>query len=35
MRDDLIEFGFNMKIIDAYAQEPLDSQSAGLHINHL
>jgi hypothetical protein len=35
MRDDLIKLGFNMKIIDRFAAEPLDATSEGLHINPL
>jgi hypothetical protein len=34
-REDLIELGFKMKIIDKYAQEPLDVSTDGLHINPL
>jgi hypothetical protein len=35
MRDNLIKLGFNMKIIDRFAAEPLDAGSEGLHINPL
>jgi hypothetical protein len=35
MRADLIDLGFNMKIIDRFAAEPLDASSEGLHINPL
>jgi hypothetical protein len=35
MRVDLVLLGFPMKIIDKYAEEPLDATSAGLHINPL
>jgi hypothetical protein len=34
-RADLIQLGFPMKVIDRYAEEPLDAASAGLHINPL
>jgi hypothetical protein len=34
-RQDLIDLGFAMKIIDSYKEEPLDAASAGLHINPL
>jgi hypothetical protein len=34
-RADLISLGFPMKVIDKYAEEPLDAKSEGLHINPL
>jgi hypothetical protein len=34
-RADLIRLGFPMKIIDKYAEKPLDAASEGLHINPL
>jgi hypothetical protein len=34
-REDLVLLGFNMKHINKYQQEPLDAQTAGLHINPL
>uniref|UniRef100_UPI002596FA89 hypothetical protein n=1 Tax=uncultured Marinobacter sp. TaxID=187379 RepID=UPI002596FA89 len=34
-RKDLVALGFNMKHINKYKQEPLDANTAGLHINPL
>jgi hypothetical protein len=34
-RDDLVDLGFAMKIIDSYAAKPLEATSTGLHINPL
>jgi hypothetical protein len=35
MRADLVQLGFNMKIIDRFAAEPVEPSSEGLHINPL